>query len=166
MYKKVFQTNGQAKPVHKQITIKKERGFFIKNEPIEEDQLFTCENVYLREDPIIKLQKKHVRELSDLKQKCVELTRQNKILSAQLKQLKTGVSENRNKKTNEQIQQHDSDSSMDSDEYEVEKILKKKKGKEVYLVRWKGFGSNFDTWERKENLIHCPKLLKEFQCRV
>lgn len=165
MYKKVFQTNGQAKPVHKQITIKKERGFFIKNEP-NDDQLFTCENVHLREDPFIKLQKKHDRELSDWKQKCEKLSRQNKILSAQLKQLKRGVSENRNKETNEQIQQHESDSSMDSDEYEVEKILKKKKGKEVYLVRWKGFGPKSDTWERKENLLHCPKLLEEFLCRV
>jgi len=40
------------------------------------------------------------------------------------------------------------------EEWEVEKILNKKKirGKDKFLVRWKGFTAEGDTWESKENL--------------
>ena len=40
------------------------------------------------------------------------------------------------------------------EKWEVEKILNKKKMREVekYLIRWKGFMAEGDTWKRKENL--------------
>jgi len=40
------------------------------------------------------------------------------------------------------------------EEWEVEKILNKRKIREVdkYLVRWKRFTVKYDTWEKKENL--------------
>ena len=40
------------------------------------------------------------------------------------------------------------------EEWEVEKILNKKKirGVEKYLIRWKGFTVEGDTWEKRENL--------------
>jgi len=40
------------------------------------------------------------------------------------------------------------------EEWEVEKVLNKKKmrGVKKYLIRWKGFTVEGDTWERKENL--------------
>ena len=40
------------------------------------------------------------------------------------------------------------------EEWEVEKILNKKKirGVEKYLIQWKGFTAEGDTWERRENL--------------
>ena len=40
------------------------------------------------------------------------------------------------------------------EEWEVEKILNKKKirGVEKYLVQWKGFTAEGDIWEKKENL--------------
>ena len=51
------------------------------------------------------------------------------------------------------------------EEWEVEKILNKKKmrGVEKYLIRWKGFTAEGDTWERKENLKNAEKLIEEFE---
>jgi len=51
------------------------------------------------------------------------------------------------------------------EEWEVEKILNKKKMRRVekYLIRWKGFTAEGDTWERKENLKNAEELIKEFE---
>ena len=50
-------------------------------------------------------------------------------------------------------------------EWEVEKILNKKKMRGVmkYLVWWKGFTAEGDTWERKENLKNAEELIEEFK---
>jgi len=51
------------------------------------------------------------------------------------------------------------------EEWEVEKILNKKKirGVEKYLIWWKGFTAEGDTWERRENLKNAEELIKEFE---
>jgi len=51
------------------------------------------------------------------------------------------------------------------EEWEVKKILNKKKMREVekYLIRWKGFTVKGDTWERKENLKNAEELIEEFE---
>ena len=51
------------------------------------------------------------------------------------------------------------------EEWKVEKILNKKKMREVekYLVRWKEFTAEGDTWERKENLKNAEELIEEFE---
>ena len=51
------------------------------------------------------------------------------------------------------------------EEWEVEKILNKKKmrGVEKYLIWWKRFTVEEDTWERKENLKNVKELIKEFE---
>ena len=51
------------------------------------------------------------------------------------------------------------------EEWEVEKILNKKKvrGVEKYLIQWKGFTAEGDTWERRENLKNTEELIKEFE---
>ena len=48
------------------------------------------------------------------------------------------------------------------EEWEVKKILNKKKmrGLEKYLVRWKGFTAEGDTWERKENSKNAEELIR------
>ena len=50
------------------------------------------------------------------------------------------------------------------EEHEVQQILKKKKhrGKMVYLVRWKGYGAEDDSWEPRENLGNAEELLDDF----
>jgi len=54
------------------------------------------------------------------------------------------------------------------EEWEVEKILNKKKirGVEKYLVQWKGFMAEEDIWERKENLKNAEEALEEFKERM
>jgi len=51
------------------------------------------------------------------------------------------------------------------EEWEVEKILNKKKmsGVEKYLIRWKGFMAEGDTWERRDNLKNADELIEEFE---
>ena len=51
------------------------------------------------------------------------------------------------------------------EEWEVEKVLNKKKirGVEKYLIRWKGFTVEGNTWEGKENLKNAEKLIEEFE---
>ena len=51
------------------------------------------------------------------------------------------------------------------EEWEVEKILNKKKirGVEKYLIRWKGFTVEGDTLEKKENLKNAVELIEEFE---
>jgi len=47
----------------------------------------------------------------------------------------------------------------------VEQILNKRKvrGKDKYLVRWKGFTMESNTWERRENLENAKGAIKEFK---
>jgi len=51
------------------------------------------------------------------------------------------------------------------EEWEVEKILNKKKmrGVEKYLIRWKGFTAEGDTWEKRENLKNAEELIEKFE---
>ena len=53
------------------------------------------------------------------------------------------------------------------EEWEIEKILNKRKirGIDKYLVRWKGFTAEHDTWERKEDLGNAREVLEEFEGR-
>ena len=49
--------------------------------------------------------------------------------------------------------------------YEVEKILKRRvvKGKFQYLVKWKNYSNEENTWEPESNLTNCKELILEFQ---
>jgi len=50
-------------------------------------------------------------------------------------------------------------------EFEVEKILNKRivRGKEKFLVRWKGYTAEGDMWENRENLRNTKELVEEFE---
>ena len=51
------------------------------------------------------------------------------------------------------------------EEQEVKKILNQKKirGVEKYLIQWKGFMAEGDTWEKRENLKNVEELIEEFE---
>ena len=51
------------------------------------------------------------------------------------------------------------------EEWEVEKILNKRRvrGKNKFLVRWRAFTVEGDTWESRENLQNAGDLLREFE---
>jgi len=50
-------------------------------------------------------------------------------------------------------------------EYEVERLLNKRRrwGKWEYLVRWKRYIVEEDTWEKKENLKNTKELIEEYE---
>jgi len=54
------------------------------------------------------------------------------------------------------------------EEWEVEKILNKRKirGVEKYLVHWKGFTVEHDSWERREDLENVKAVLEDFEERM
>ena len=51
------------------------------------------------------------------------------------------------------------------EEFKVEKIINKRtvRGKEKFLVRWKGYMAEKDTWESRENLENAKELVEEFE---
>lgn len=162
--------------------MKKELEFIIKQEP-DDGHMVLRENIEIGStgtDQKLKVEvEKLKKELESVKNEHSKLLKKNKILihenksmAARIKQLQYGtesVVEAKEKKREtkkiilNETNRDASDGSTDEDMYEVEKIIshKIKGGTELFLIRWKGFDSSNDTWERKENL-NCPKKLKEY----
>jgi len=55
-------------------------------------------------------------------------------------------------------------SSSEVEMYEVERIVRRKRRRGVwmYRVKWKGFGVRQNTWEPEENLTSCQEMLGQF----
>jgi len=50
-------------------------------------------------------------------------------------------------------------------EYEVERILKSKlrQGRKYYLIKWKGYPNEENTWEPEESFTNADEILKAFK---
>lgn len=58
------------------------------------------------------------------------------------------------------------DNKLATEEYEVEKIVgdryDKRRKTWMWLVRWKDYGAQFDTWQTHRDLRNAPEMLKEY----
>lgn len=90
-----------------------------------------------------------------------DLSLEIKLLKARSKQLQTGIDDHA------QLKDKANHSATENDEYEVEKILERKKQKGVwfYNIRWKGYDWKYDTWEKESNL-QCPEILNAFKLSI
>jgi len=54
------------------------------------------------------------------------------------------------------------------EKWEVERILNKRKvrGIQKYLVQWKGFMVEHDTWEKKEDLVNAREAVDKFKEKI
>jgi hypothetical protein len=57
-----------------------------------------------------------------------------------------------------------------AEEYEVEKIIAKKYDKRrkthLWLVRWKSYGPQHDTWQTTKDLRNAPEMMRAFSKSV
>lgn len=83
------------------------------------------------------------------------------LLEARNKQLQKGIGQQA------LLKEQTKDESDDYDVFEVEKLIKHKtkKGVRFYLVRWKGYSEQDDTWEKESNL-DCPAILNAYNASI
>lgn len=85
-----------------------------------------------------------------------DLISEKNILTARVKQLQSGVLLNKSNAMDK--------NDLEPNVFEVDKVIADKlvDRTRYYLIRWKGYSSEDDTWEKPENLF-CPSILDEYK---
>lgn len=103
------------------------------------------------------------KKLAD--QRIAQLTNENKLLVAQNKQLKLSFNGNIAPGMNTSTAQSGAEkySSEKDGNFDVDDILKHRtyRGKRKFLVRWKGYSPDDDSWVAEEKL-NCPDILSKY----
>lgn len=101
----------------------------------------------------------HVKTIRYLKVDNQRLQAQNKQLQSQFNR----ISYDANQKCEDGSNKPIGTKRKATNVYEVEKLVshRTRNGSMQFLVRWKGYDADSDTWEREKNL-NCPRLLKKY----
>ncbi|XP_031634811.1 PC4 and SFRS1-interacting protein-like [Contarinia nasturtii] len=103
-------------------------------------------------------------ERNELKEKCME---QNKVIAQLTKEKNQAQNKIKQLMANTHVKLcEEVESSVDlgrNKEYEVEAILSHsgRKGQRRFLIRWKNYSSNHDSWENESNL-NCDEILNKY----
>lgn len=121
---------------------------------LERDAIIATTKITKLESNLTHMQAEYAAKLNENQKMLLDSQLQNETLSARTKQLQTTIAKN---------ERNENAIKDGNDEYEVETIIDEKKiGKtRYYLLRWKGFGPDGDTWEKESNLS-CPMILKKY----
>lgn len=150
-----FQLNKQKKEL---TTIKMEHSQNVHKLNQEIAKISSDLKIY--ESEITKLKKKYSEEKANDKKIIDKLVFEKNQLTARVKQLQTCTLFN---DTQNDEQKHDEDVGA-KNVYEVDKLIADEMVGKIcyYLVRWKGYGRDDDTWEKEKNLS-CPTILEAYK---
>lgn len=100
------------------------------------------------------------KQIGDLKKENVVLKKENGVLNARMKQIQSSIKMNKDRFGHDY---RDESSEKEEEEFEVDKILKHKinKSGRKFLVHWKAYGPQYDSWIDEKDL-NCPKILKAY----
>lgn len=95
---------------------------------------------------------KNKSDQKDMLNRIDSLTKQNKLLVAQLEQLKFGIAQSSTEEKGD-----------DTNTFDVERIISHKirRNKKMFLIRWKNYDKSHDSWVAEKDL-NCDKLLMEY----
>lgn len=136
----------KSKENEKQISLK-------LDEALKKIELLTCEKVDSEQNSSVQAnQEKNEKNLSAAN-KISLLQKQNSVLEARIKQMERGIHQNdgfQSRNEQECVEEKESEETG----FDIEEILDHRKKGSTYsfLVRWKGYGPEGDTWEPKSNL--------------
>lgn len=120
---------------------------------LERDAIRATAKITELESNLTHQQAEYAAKLNENQKMLLDSQSKNETLSARTKQLQMAIAKN----------ERNENEIKNGNEYEVETIIDEKKiGKtRYYLLRWKGFGPDGDTWEKESNLS-CPMILKKY----
>lgn len=126
---------------------------------VEHTVIALTEEINTLKSQLTKIKSDFIAQKDCDRQTIANLTSENKTFHAQIQQFRAGI---------DLQTTADFSKSQESEEiFEVEALVRHKKKKDGmhYLVRWKNFTSDEDTWEKESNLM-CPKILDNYKRKM